>query len=175
MLKKITPSLFGLILICFFLPFTTISCQNTPLITMSGFEVATGVNLDKSSALGSLSGASASISSSEKSQSERKIPGTPIAGLAFAIACAGIAVGFVKIAQQAAVQAGLGVLGVVLLIVLKSQIDGQMVKQGQGMLQVSYGAGYWLALLAFLGASATSGYRFWLEKSSRNTSFNSSN
>jgi hypothetical protein len=172
MIKKITPSLFGLILICFFLPFTTISCQNTQLVTMNGFQVATGTNVDKLSGLGSFTSGLESISGSGKSKSTRAIPGSPIAGLALAVACAGIAVGFVKIAQQAIVQAGLGALGVILLITLKLQIDDQTVKQGQGMLQVTYGTGYWLALLAFLGASAISGYRFWLEKSSRNTSLN---
>jgi hypothetical protein len=169
MLKKITPSLFGLILICFFLPFTTISCQDTQIVTMNGFQVATGTNVDKTGGLGGFASGLESLSGSEKSKSTRAIPGSPIAGLALAIACAGIAVGFVKIAQQAVVQAGLGALGVIMLIALKLQIDDQTVKQGQGMLQVTYGTGYWLAILAFLGASAVSGYRFWLEKSIRNS------
>lgn len=36
--KKISASLFALILVCFFLPFVTVSCENQPVLQLSGIE-----------------------------------------------------------------------------------------------------------------------------------------
>lgn len=36
---------------------------------------------------------------------------------------------------------------------LKSKIDSEIVKQGQGLLLVSYGFGFWLAFIFFISAT----------------------
>jgi hypothetical protein len=174
-LKFISPSMFAVIIICFFLPFTTVSCQNTPVVTMTGYQLATGTTIEKTSGLGnsltsglnslaSLSGNSAS----SKAAGEQKVPGTPLAGIILAMACAGVAVSFVAIRQQAMIQAAIGAIGTFLLLFLKSQVDEQTLKQGQGMLQNSYGMGYWGSLILFLGAAVFNGYRTWMDSQKQN-------
>ncbi|MBE9031318.1 hypothetical protein IQ266_16405 [filamentous cyanobacterium LEGE 11480] len=50
-LNSISPALFGLVIICFFLPFTTVSCQNINFVTLSGFQLATGTQIEQTSGL----------------------------------------------------------------------------------------------------------------------------
>jgi Flp pilus assembly protein TadB len=167
-LKLISPSLFALILICFFLPFTTISCQSTPIVTMNGYQLATGTTVDQTSGIGnSLSTTLGSLNSSASKSSDKKIPGNPLAGFILAITCAGIALGFVTVRHQEIIQAIVAGIGAILLFILKSEVDSQTLKQGQGVLQTSYGSGYWLSLLLFLGAVGFNGYRTWLDKKAR--------
>lgn len=48
----------------------------------------------------------------------------------------------------------IGALNFILLLLLKSKLDQDAVVQGGGMLQVSWGAGYWLALLGYASTAA---------------------
>ncbi len=147
--------MFALILICFFLPFITISCQGSPVIKMSGLQMATGVEMADPSA--SLNSAFGGVPSTPKTQ---KIPGTPAVGITFCLAGVGLATSLLlKNRQRYLAQAIAGGLGVLLLLWVKSSTDDAVLKQG-GIIQVNYDAGFWLAFLLFLGATGLNGYQY---------------
>lgn len=45
--KKAIPAILGLALICFFLPFVTVSCQGQKLMTFSGIQLVTGTTIQE--------------------------------------------------------------------------------------------------------------------------------
>ncbi|MGI0490611.1 hypothetical protein ACN4EG_02265 [Alkalinema pantanalense CENA528] len=182
-LTKVSPALFALVLICFFMPFVTISCkgpgQEIPLVKMTGFEVATGKKITTPNwdALSTTNPSQPnSPSTSRATKKGESVPGNALAGVVFAVACAGVAVGFVAIQQQLLVQTAIGGLGAVLLLFLKLGIDGglteQLKKSGNGnganiglenMIGTTYEIGYWLSLLLFIAAAGWNGYFYWQE------------
>jgi hypothetical protein len=166
LLAKISPSLFALVIACFFLPFVTISCQETTLVTLNGFQMATGTTIEQTSGLGSnlQSLTSRLETSSDRLSEQREINGNAIAGLVLASACAGVALSFIKLRQQAIVQAGTAALGAILLLILKAQVDEQTLKHGQGILKASYSSGYWLTFLLLSSAMILNGYRVFLSR-----------
>jgi hypothetical protein len=139
--RKISLGLFVAAIVLFLLPWANLSCSGTPVATFTGLDIVTGKNYDAPSSFGA--------TSSDRADSEPLAVGALAAAVAGAIAAlvwkkAGIA------------RVVLGVAGVVLLAALKIKLDGDISKQGQGMVQISYQVGYWLTIVAFAGAAAAS-------------------
>jgi hypothetical protein len=165
MFKKISASMFALILICFFLPFVSISCQGKDIMNMSGLQMATGFEMQSPAAgLGTYPG----MSSLSKTPAQ-KIPSTLSAGLAFCCAAVGLATTLLlkNRQQRYLIPAISGGLGFLLLLWLKAGTDDSVLKQGSGMIQVNYGPGFWLAFLLFLGATGLNGYQYMEEKKNK--------
>jgi hypothetical protein len=176
-ISKISPALFALVVLCFFMPFISISCQNPmsggdiELVKMNGLEVAMGKEIKMPG--GDSMGLPSSKTTTKNSSKPQSVPSNPIAGIIFGIACAGIAVGFIAVPQQYIVQAGLGSLGALMLVVLKLTVDSNLASElkkasgGSTMnmpIVATYGMGYWLAFLSFLGAVGLNGYFIYQEK-----------
>jgi hypothetical protein len=170
-ISKISPALFALVILCFFMPFISLSCQNPmsgtdiELVKMNGIEVAMGKEIKMSGA------DSMGLPSSTTGTKPQSVPSNPIAGIIFGIACAGTAVGFIAVPQQYIVQAGLGGIGAGMLILLKLTVDSNLAselkKVGGSMnmpIVATYGMGYWLAFLSFLGAVGLNSYFICQEK-----------
>ena len=138
--NKISPALFTLVLICFFLPFITFSCRQEPIATLNGIELATGKTIKSPSFVG-------------EQTKEEKIPAEPLATLAFLSGLVGLGTSFIKAKKSAIAPVGSGTAGFILLLMLKSKIDDEIVKQGQGIILVSYGFGFWMAFLFFVSAA----------------------
>lgn len=126
-------------LFCFFLPFLTISCP-AGRFSFSGLQVATGTTIEEAPMFGD--------------KTERTLPAEPLATGAL---------GFTVLAALISLAAGrgpriatgaIGALNFILLLLLKSKLDHDALAQGGGMLQVSWGAGYWLALLGYASTAA---------------------
>lgn len=149
--KKISPPLFALTLICFCLPFITISCRQEQITTLNGIELATGKTVKPPSFFG------------EKTK-EQKIPPEPFAALAFFSGIVGLGTSFIKAKKSAIAPAGAGTAGFILLLMLKSKIDDEIVKQGQGLFLVSYGFGFWMAFLFFVSSALINIYRLVQDK-----------
>lgn len=149
--------MFVLTLVCFFLPFITISCQDRDVITMTGVQMATGVEMAAPSSLAESSGIGGLSGLSEL----KKIPGTLTAVLAFCAAAAGLTTTLLlnNRQQRYLIPAISGAVGVLLLLWIKSSTDDSVLKQGSGMIKVNYGLGFWLALILFLGAAGLNGYQ----------------
>jgi hypothetical protein len=143
--RKINKGIFGVILICFFMPFLTLSCQSQDLMTLSGVQLGTGATM-----------AQPSLYSSAQA---RQIPGEPLATLAIVSAGAGLATAFVlKHRKELIGSTAAGAVGAIVMLALKSKIDGNILQQGQGMIRVKYEFGFWLTFLLFVAATGLNGW-----------------
>jgi hypothetical protein len=161
MFKKISASMFALILICFFLPFMSLSCQGKDIVTMTGLQMATGVEIANPAA--TLGGSLGNAASAAKPQ---KIDGSVPMGLAFVTAAAGLAATLLlkDRFQKSLVPGVASGIGAIILLFVKSGADSEVMKQGSGMIQVSYGIGFYLALLLFITNAGVNGYQFMEER-----------
>jgi hypothetical protein len=196
--KKISTSLFIAIVICFFLPFATVSCgvdnqAGSIRIEMTGVEMATGKNIDSSSlpyvgyadsilkAFSQNSSGSTSQASSPKSFS---IPSSSPAIFAFVTAIAGLISSFMNLRKRILLHTGLGGAGFVLLLLLKSNTVEEVQKSSKALGYSSLGypsfipefeIGYWLSLFLFLAVAFFNGWILYEKKSNvKNDKANSS-
>lgn len=142
--RKLTPALFGFALVCFFMPFVSVSCQSQTLGSFTGIQLVTGTTVEQPTMFGP--------------RQTQRVGGEPLALLAFLCGLAGLGLGFVKGRPGAVGAAAAGGLGVLLFLLLKSKVDGDVMSQGRGLLQLDWGAGFWLSLLCYLAAAFISVY-----------------
>ena len=137
--------LFAGSILCFFLPFATVSCGGIKAFTLTGQQLATGTTLTQPQAFGP--------------PQTQKIDADPFAGIAGICGIAGIALSLIgrKLAGGAAATGGLGAIS---LLILRGRFDAQLQKQGQGMAQASYESGYTLAVLLLIAGAAWNIYLF---------------
>lgn len=141
--RRISPAIFGFALFCFLLPFVTLSCPGGQF-TFTGVQLAAGTTVKEPGMFGGVG-------------TEKKIKPEPLALLALLCIAAGVCVGlFFRSSAGNWGGVTLGSLAVVFLLLLKGKINSDAVKQGEGMLQVTFGIGYWLALMASFLAAAFS-------------------
>jgi hypothetical protein len=137
--RKISIALFVLAAILFLLPFADLSCSGTKVVSVTGVDLVIGKQVDNSSYGGS--------------SSENAIDPQPLAIVALVAAVAGVVSGFIW-KRKAIARVILGVAGAALLIALKFKLDGDISREGQGYLQISYQFGYWAAIIVFVAAAA---------------------
>lgn len=138
--KKASPAVFILALICFFLPFVTFSCQGQKVLSLSGIQLVTGTSMQQSQMFGP--------PKSEKLNAE------PLAALAFLCGVVGLALSFLKGRTSAIAPAAAGGLAAILLLAMRSKIDGDALQKGGGVIQVNYDVGFYVVVLLFLAATA---------------------
>jgi len=127
MLKNISPAILGFALICFILPWAEISCQGHKVATVNGFQLVTGTTIEG-----------------------QKVKGEALAVLTLLSAIVGLALCIIKDKRRT-----LGVIvssgvGIATILLLKLKLDGDILREGRGIIQLSYGAGYYLILVSFL-------------------------
>jgi len=153
--KKISPALFGVILVSFFLPFVNISCQSQKLMTLTGVQLATGTTIEQPSLFG-------------RETKKQEIPAEPMAIFSLIAAVVGLGTSFLKTKNSAVAPAASGGIGLVLTLIMKSKIDDAVLKNGQGIIQVDYEIGFWLVFLLFLSAAILNAYNLYQEKDKAN-------
>lgn len=147
-IKRMSPAVYVVIFICFFLPFSHISCAGEKVATLTGVQLVTGTTIEgPSSAFG------------EKEETE-KIDPEPLALLTLIITIIGFGVSFLEGRKSTLFAALVGGLGSVSLLCLKAKIDNEVLREGEGILRVEYGFGFWLILLLFLFAIGLNGFLF---------------
>ncbi|MBI1929576.1 hypothetical protein HYR99_35685 [Candidatus Poribacteria bacterium] len=156
-LQKISPVIFGLTLICFFLPFINVSCQGQKVATFTGIQLVKGTTIQQPSMFG------------ERPKAQKVDPEL-LAILAFLSAIVGLGLSFLKGRQLALAPAIVGIAGLILLLLLKSKIDHDALREGRGMLQPEYDVGFWLSSLLFLAAAGVNGFIFLQGKQEGGTS-----
>lgn len=143
--SKMSPAIFAASILCFLLPFVTISCGTQKVATFSGVQLATGTTVNQPQMFGP--------------RQNQKVDPNPAA--AAAALCAVLALGLSFLGTRIALGPAIsGAAGAVSLFLMKSRLDDQIVKQGQGMLQVNYETGFSLALLLLIGGAAWNAYLF---------------
>ena len=145
--KKLSPAIFGLAVLCFFLPWVNVSCQGQKIVSLSGFQLATGTTVQQPQVLGQ-----PVMKYSPKEP--KKVSGDPVAIIALIVTLAGIALGFLRGKINTYGSMAAGAAGVILLVALRSRISGEAAKAG-GLLQIDYGFGYYITLLLFFAAIAS--------------------
>lgn len=139
-IKKISPAIYGLAFICFFLPFSHLSCQGEKIATFTGVQLVTGTTIESPEMF-------------SKERENRQVEPEPLAILAFLCTFGGAGLSLlIKGKRGTVVSAIIGGLGLISLLFLKAKIDNEVLREGEGVLQVEYGIGFWLALLLFITA-----------------------
>lgn len=119
----------------FLLPFVTLSCSGQRLVTVTGVQLVTGVDVG-----------------SHGSPSDARA--------AFALGMCVLGVLLLKAAGTARrIPAALaGAAGAIALLSFKTTLDDEVLRQGHGVIRVQYEFGYYLALVALASAAAAG---FW--------------
>lgn len=126
----------------FLLPFATFSCQHQPIVTLSGRELLTGTTIEREEPFGG--------------KKQEKVPLEPLAVVAFG--CALFGVGAALSRKRESVFAGvLAGASAVALFLLKSKIEGDVARQGSGLIGVEFRGGFWLALVFAVGTALVNG------------------
>ena|SRR5438270_5442484 len=145
MKSKVSPGLFVVTILCFLLPFITVSCNGQKVATFSGMQLATGTTLEEPQMFG---------------RPQRKhVDPEPMASLALICAAAGLALSFLG-ARAALAPAISGAVGALLLVVLQSKLESDITRQAQGMFRLEYESGFVLTLIFFLVAAAWNAWLF---------------
>ncbi|MEA4924002.1 MAG: FHA domain-containing protein [Syntrophomonadaceae bacterium] len=126
--RIISPALFGLILICFVLPFVNISCSGQELLNLSGYDLMSGM----------------------KYQGETIDP-IPLAIFIFGIAIAGLILAFIKKRFGYILCILTAGLGFISTLILKFGIDAKIAEERY--LRAEWGSGYYLTLILFFLAA----------------------
>jgi hypothetical protein len=136
--SRISPGLFAAGLLCFLLPFLTVSCQGQRFIRLTGVQLVCGTTVKVPVPMGP--------------EQNKKIDPNPFAVLAGITAIAGLALSFSKSGKAllaGAVSAGVSASS---LFAMKSMLDGQTAQQGIPGIDLAYGVGYYLTLLFMFSA-----------------------
>ncbi|MEC4990151.1 MAG: hypothetical protein SAJ37_15565, partial [Oscillatoria sp. PMC 1068.18] len=157
--KQISPAIFILILICFFLPFVTVSCQNREIVKLTGVQIAVGENLIKPSLF---------IGDVER----EKIPSQPLATSALVCSCVGLVTSLLKSRRNAIIPAIMGLIGAIFLWLLKLKIAQEALIKGEGFLKISYEFGFWLSLVLLAIAAIFHAWIFFFPLSNQRERFN---
>lgn len=121
---------FVLALVCFFLPFVNFSCTLQPNLgyQLTGLQMVTG----------------AEVQVIDKVQ---KIQSIPPAVFAILATIAALAFG-ASSARRLKIASGIAaIVGVISLFVIKSKIDGEIMREGQGLVAASYLFGFWAVMI----------------------------
>lgn len=109
------------------------------MLTLSGIQLVTGTTVEEPSSPGDMFGRT-------KRESERVAP-EPLAILALAVTLIGLGISFPKSRKTAIAPAIAGAAAAIFFLLLKNQIDNEVLREGEGVIQVEYNFGFWLAFL----------------------------
>lgn len=131
--------LFGIIILCFLLPFVNVSCSGQKVMSITGLQMVTGTTFQEPSLFG------------EKTKSYKAEPES-LAAIVLFIALFGFLPLLIPSLYFKIWNFVLSIAGAALLLVLKSKIAGDFARQGGGLsgLTLEYDIGFWLSLILFI-------------------------
>jgi len=134
MVRKISLGLSVLVLVMFLLPWVTVTCAGEEIMTATGLEMVTGLY---------------SETPGEAGEASPEVLAIAI----LAIGLLGAGAYFLRGKSGVMSRGIFAALGIIFLLALKFKIDGDIEKEGQGMLQASYLPGFWIMSISFITAS----------------------
>ena len=143
--SKVSPIIFIVTTVCFLFPFVTVSCNGQKVATFSGVQLATGTTLEQQQMFGP--------------PQKKHVDAEPLASVAAICALAGIGLSFLGI-RAAIAPAISGGAGALFLLLLQSKLSTDITQQAQGMFRLEFEAGYALALVSFISATAWNTFVF---------------
>jgi len=141
--KKFSPALYALIIFCFLLPFFNLSCSGQKVMSLTGFQMVTGTQYEQQNMFGG--------------GQTKKIEAEPLAIFALIASIIGLVISLTKIKNVNLFSIIISIAGAVFLFLLKNKLDNDIITQGQGMITIEYGFGFWFALLLFIASAVIQG------------------
>ena len=147
--KFLNPLFFVIVIICFFLPFFNLTCQQQKIASITGFELITGTTISTNVINKDLNGMSVQQNETDNGKKTNTVSPEPLALIAILIALGGLIFSFFeKYSDIGAASAGL--LGGLSLIFLNSVItDNILGKINYQPLAIECGTGYYIAIILF--------------------------
>ena len=145
---------FAIAVLCFFLPFVQISCtmQRSVGFPFTGIQMVTGAEIHTPDFTGGPT-------------KTEKIPPSPEAIIVLLCSLAAVALCFISLKAGSLSAAIAGVLGFVVMLILKARLDQDILKQGEGLLVVEYRVGFIAICICLLAGAAMNVYVFRQPKS----------
>lgn len=139
--KPVSGGGFVLALLCFLFPWVSVSCpgQSGRLFRFTGVQLAVGATIQEPTMFGG--------------SSQRKVSGEPLALAALGCGVVGLGVTLAKGRGARAGGAALGAAGLLLLVLLKSKLEGDLAREAQGVLEAHWEAGFWITCVGFVAAA----------------------
>jgi len=159
--KKFSPAVFGVAIVCFFLPFTHISCLEERVATLTGIQLVTGTTMgepETDSAQTNRNPFTRPGDVKPQDSKDDKVDAEPLAIFVLCSAIVGLLLSFGKDKKWTIATTIAGGIGLIFLLLLKAKIDNDVFKEGEGILQVEYAFGFWLLLVLLLCAIGLNAY-----------------
>ncbi|MBK9730732.1 MAG: hypothetical protein IPO83_05535 [Chitinophagaceae bacterium] len=152
--KYISSASFGMAIICFFLPFMNVKCNEKNLATISGIELVTGSKLNIQQNADQSNELNSTESHEETEIQDQTINRNYFAVAAWVLAISGLVLSFLFFLQKEMILSAVGLGGALSLMLMRIQLDSSLEKQSGGisnyLLHIDYVFGYWLAIVCFL-------------------------
>lgn len=131
--------------LCFFFSFVVVSCGGLPAFSLTGQQLATGTTHVQPQPFGQAK--------------KQKIDADPFALVAGLCAIAGLGLSLLgtEIARATAISGGVGAAS---LFLMRSHMNGEIQKQGMGMVQANYATGFTIAILLLVAGAIWNIYLF---------------
>lgn len=154
--KVISPALFGLILICFLLPWVNVSCQNYKISSISGIEFVTGKTFEEPQMFKEQFGSQGRIPKSSKNEGLK-----PQLYVILALVCVitGFVLTFIKNKITLISNVVVSILAFLFIVLQKIKLEEELVRKSQGLIQIDYLFGFYLTLILLVG---TAGFHLYL-------------
>ena len=108
-LKKFSPAVLGIALICFILPWVNFSCQGQHVATFTGLQLVTGTTVQQQGMFGQ--------------RQNQKVDSEPLAVAVLLLTILGVALSFLKSRKSSLIPSVVGVVAFIVLLLLKSKIE----------------------------------------------------
>jgi outer membrane lipoprotein SlyB len=138
--RRLSLVAFAVVIVCFLLPFAELSCGGDKVAQITGIQFVTGTKEKQETPFGN-------------AETRSVKPSPAIIG---ALACAVLGLVFsLRVGSGNAVASTIGgIASGVLLLVGKSNLEGEVLKEGGGMLDVEFVTAFWVALVfAFIAGA----------------------
>lgn len=145
--RQIRVAPFVITLICFILPFIQISCRGQKIVALTGLQLATGTEIDQKDPFSG-------------QVQKKEIPRETT--ILLVLICAAAAIGLCFVAGKAGklYPAIAGGIGFILMLVAKSRLDNDAIKEGQGGLSIDYQIGFILVCIFLLVGAVLCGFQY---------------
>jgi len=137
--KFISPSLFGIVVICFFMSFFTVQCSSSKVMTLNGTDLVFGKEINMKNPMTGIN-------------EVQKLSPNIWAIIPFVLSLIGAGLYFVNVNYKSLIILIISVIGVISLFALKNNLNNQIESQGGGMvsLSISPQIGYYICIFGLI-------------------------
>ena len=147
--RRFSPALFGIIALCFLLPFVSVTCVDEEVMTLKGLDLVLGHAPEVNPAFEETFGEDSGTTVDESDADETDINPILSAIVGLAAALVGLVLSFVYRDRRRTLSAAIAA-GVVFLSLLYLRVEIKPEGGGGGVVTFEYRFGYWIALLLAL-------------------------